>query len=189
MVSRLLVISLWFLSQGCFLLKDICCDYWSRQGRAFWDRKCPCQIGTGMYMCCLCKSYCFSTFQNLYLWQWVSLGQFWSRYDFIWNSCFSLLSFLEQPSVTIHPPIKTFQSGNSLSIKCRVNGFPAPSIMWYREGFPLQLSERIIVKEGGELVINNAQLSDAGDYECTAWNIAGQSQASVNLMYTGKTIV
>lgn len=90
----------------------------------------------------------------------------------------------EQPSVTIHPPIKTFQSGNSLSIKCRVNGFPAPSIMWYREGFPLQLSERIIVKEGGELVINNAQLSDAGDYECTAWNIAGQSQASVNLMYT-----
>lgn len=57
--------------------------------------------------------------------------------------------------------------------------------MWYREGFPLELSERIIAKEDGELVINNAQLSDVGDYECIAWNIAGQSQASLELLYTG----
>ncbi|PFX30360.1 hemicentin-1-like isoform X2 [Stylophora pistillata] len=89
-----------------------------------------------------------------------------------------------QPSVTVRPPTKTFRAGNSLSVKCQASGFPAPTIMWYREGFPLELSERIIAKEDGELVINNAQLSDVGDYECIAWNIAGQSQASLELLYT-----
>ena len=104
------------------------------------------------------------------------------------NLCCSLPSFPEQPSATIYPTTKTFQAGNNLLIKCQVNGFPAPSVMWYKDGFQLELSRRITAKEDGVLFISNAQLSDAGEYECTVWNIAGQSQATVQLLYTGKLI-
>ena len=94
--------------------------------------------------------------------------------------------FSEQPSATIKPPTVTYQAGNNVSIKCQVKGFPFPSLMWYKDGLQLELSERINANNDGVLVIRNAQLLDAGEYECDVWNIAGQSQATVTLLYTGK---
>lgn len=94
--------------------------------------------------------------------------------------------FPEQPSATIKPPTVTYQAGNNVSIKCQVNGFPFPSLMWYKDSLQLELSERINANNDGVLVIRNAQLLDAGEYECDVWNIAGQSQATVTLLYTGK---
>lgn len=94
--------------------------------------------------------------------------------------------FPEQPSATIKPPTVTYQAGNNVSIKCQVKGFPFPSLMWYKDGLQLELSERINANNDGVLVIRNAQLLDAGEYECAVWNIAGQSQATVTLLYTGK---
>ncbi|KAL9989079.1 hypothetical protein ACROYT_G003587 [Oculina patagonica] len=90
----------------------------------------------------------------------------------------------EQPSATIHPPTKTYQAGNNVSVECKVNGFPIPSLMWYKNGLQLQLSGRISTHKNGVLFIRNAQLLDAGEYECAVWNIAGQSQATVTLIYT-----
>ncbi len=75
-----------------------------------------------------------------------------------------------------------------MSVECKVNGFPIPSLMWYKNGLQLQLSERISTHKNGVLFIRNAQLLDAGEYECAVWNIAGQSQATVTLIYTGKHI-
>lgn len=95
----------------------------------------------------------------------------------------------EQPSVTINPPTKTYQAGNNVSIECQVTGFPIPSLMWYKNGLQLGLSERISTNKDGVLFIRNAQLLDAGEYECAVWNIAGQSQASATLTYTGKQIL
>ena len=57
--------------------------------------------------------------------------------------------------------------------------------MWYKDGLQLESSERISANNDGLLVIRNAQLLDAGEYECAVWNIAGQSQATVTLLYTG----
>lgn len=94
--------------------------------------------------------------------------------------------FPEQPSATIKPPTVTYQAGNNVSIKCQVKGFPFPSLMWYKDSLQLELSERINANNDGVLVIRNAQLLDAGEYECDVWNIAGQSQATVTLLYTGK---
>lgn len=95
--------------------------------------------------------------------------------------------FPEQPSATINPPTETYQAGNNVSITCQVNGFPFPSLMWYKDGLQLELSERISTIDG-VLFIRNAQLLDAGEYECAVWNIAGQSQATVKLLYTGNYI-
>ena len=91
----------------------------------------------------------------------------------------------EQPFVTIHPPTMTYQAGDNVSIKCQVNGFPFPSLMWYKDGLQLESSEKISSNNDGLLVIRNAQLLDAGEYECAVWNIAGRSQATVTLLYTG----
>lgn len=74
-----------------------------------------------------------------------------------------------------------------MSITCQVNGFPFPSLMWYKDGLQLELSERISTNDG-VLFIRNAQLLDAGEYECAVWNIAGQRQATVKLLYTGNYI-
>ena len=91
----------------------------------------------------------------------------------------------EQPFATINPPSVTYQIGNNVSIKCQVNGFPFPSLMWYKDGLQLESGERISANKDGVLLIRHAQLLDAGEYECTVWNIAGQGQATVTLLYTG----
>ena len=49
----------------------------------------------------------------------------------------------------------------------------------------MEFDKRISVVESS-LVIKDAQMSDAGEYECNAWNIVGQSKATVTLSYTGK---
>ena len=66
-----------------------------------------------------------------------------------------------------------------MSIECHVGGYPEPSLLWYKEGQQLET-------EGRFLHIGDAQRSDSGIYECVAWNIAGQSQAAVQLEYTSK---
>ena len=49
----------------------------------------------------------------------------------------------------------------------------------------MEFDKRISVVESS-LVIKDAQMSDVGEYECNAWNIVGQSKATVTLSYTGK---
>jgi len=93
--------------------------------------------------------------------------------------------FPEQPSASIDPPSKNYQARDTVSITCQVNGFPAPAILWYKDGIQLESDERISL-DGSSLVIGYAQLLDAGEYKCAVWNIAGQSRATVKLQYTGE---
>ena len=74
----------------------------------------------------------------------------------------------------------TFQSRDKVKITCKVNGFPVPSILWYKDDALMEFDKRIIVVESS-LVIRDAQMSDAGEYECNALNIAGQSQLKSQL--------
>lgn len=91
----------------------------------------------------------------------------------------------ENPTATIIPPLMTFQSRDKVTITCQVSGFPVPSILWFKDDILMEFDKRISVVEGS-LVIRDAQMSDAGEYECNAWNIVGQSKATVKLLYTGK---
>lgn len=79
----------------------------------------------------------------------------------------------------------TFQSRDKVTITCQVSGFPVPSILWFKDDILMEFDKRISVVESS-LVIRDSQMSDAGEYECNAWNIVGQSKATVKLLYTGK---
>ena len=96
-----------------------------------------------------------------------------------------LFLLTEQPSATINPPSINYQARDNVSITCQVTGFPVPSILWYKEGILLEFDERR-KPDDSSLTISNAQLSDAGEYECSVWNFVGQVRAMVKLVYTGK---
>ena len=100
---------------------------------------------------------------------------------------FFLFFFLitENPTATIIPPLMTFQSRDKVTITCQVSGFPVPSVLWYKDDILMEFDKRISMVQSS-LVIRDAQMSDAGEYECNAWNIVGQSKATVTLLYTGK---
>ena len=91
----------------------------------------------------------------------------------------------ENPTATIIPPLMTFQSRDKVTITCQVSGFPVPSVLWYKDDILMEFDKRISMVQSS-LVIRDAQMSDAGEYECNAWNIVGQSKATVTLLYTGK---
>ena len=91
----------------------------------------------------------------------------------------------ENPTATIIPPLMTFQSRDKVTITCQVSGFPVPSILWFKDDILMEFDKRISVVQSS-LVIKDTQMSDAGEYECNAWNIVGQSKATVTLSYTGK---
>ena len=91
----------------------------------------------------------------------------------------------ENPTATIIPPLMTFQSRDKVTITCQVSGFPVPSVLWYKDDILMEFDKRISMVQSS-LVIRDAQMSHAGEYECNAWNIVGQSKATVKLLYTGK---
>ncbi|XP_007935886.1 hemicentin-1 [Orycteropus afer afer] len=63
---------------------------------------------------------------------------------------------------------------NLLELDCHVTGSPPPTIMWLKDGQPVD--ERTgfkILLNGHKLVISQAQVSDTGLYRCVATNTAG----------------
>ena len=72
---------------------------------------------------------------------------------------------LGNPTMLKNPPGPTERFTNAV-LKCQVNGYPSPTIVWHR-GF-LKLQESSI-----QYFINNATFLDEGRYTCTATNMAG----------------
>ncbi len=60
-------------------------------------------------------------------------------------------------------------NGNNLDLLCTANGIPEPSIMWY-------FNKTETKTKGTELRINNAILSDSGEYVCDAKNQYGHTR-------------
>lgn len=73
---------------------------------------------------------------------------------------------------------QTVSSGARVKFWCSVIGYPEPRIQWYRDGqklnsFTYNSSARYQTKyDGGlaQLIINNAQSGDSGEYTCVAAN-------------------
>ncbi|KAF5283747.1 hypothetical protein FQR65_LT02641 [Abscondita terminalis] len=84
----------------------------------------------------------------------------------------------EAPVIEIHPSkALTVTSGGSLVMQCRtVAGVPQPSVHWSRpNGQPL--SSSIEQLSNGVLRFTNIGLAEAGEYMCTAENVAGKTTA------------
>lgn len=91
-----------------------------------------------------------------------------------------LFCFLQLPFIFIVPPVISSRTKSysvavdgSVTLQCETEGYPTPSVSWYKDGKPLFESVRQRVLSSGSLHIVFAQPGDMGIYTCTAANVAG----------------
>ncbi|NXL61227.1 HMCN2 protein, partial [Chordeiles acutipennis] len=76
----------------------------------------------------------------------------------------------------------TAVANNSLRIRCRATGVPAPRIQWLKDGHPLGEQDGVVVSEdGGTLLVTRVGLGHEGLYVCQGSNWAGVAQAEVQV--------
>ncbi|KFP01647.1 Hemicentin-1, partial [Calypte anna] len=87
-----------------------------------------------------------------------------------------------QSSGSIHPSEVTVTQGHEISLECRAQGIPEPTITWMKDGHPLVSGSDIAILHGGHfLQLKNAHVSDTGRYVCIAANVAGLSDKKYDL--------
>lgn len=92
------------------------------------------------------------------------------------------------PSITRRQGDINVSIGSRVSLMCDARGDPAPEYRWIRNRRPIQYSHRV-QSVGNQLVIQRAQFSDAGRYECVAENIEGIDRSSfvLNVLSDSRT--
>uniref|UniRef100_A0A915HN40 Roundabout n=1 Tax=Romanomermis culicivorax TaxID=13658 RepID=A0A915HN40_ROMCU len=100
------------------------------------------------------------------------------------------------PSFTVKPTDQVTEEGSQVTLKCEAIGNPTPAKFWSKDGqqdlmFPGHWSSnnRLEVTIEGNLKINNVQISDEGQYVCSALNAAGSNSAKASLKVTGGTLL
>ncbi|KAG5850585.1 hypothetical protein ANANG_G00084020 [Anguilla anguilla] len=69
-----------------------------------------------------------------------------------------------------------------VTLECKSDAVPPPTLTWLKDGAPLQASARVrILSSGRYLQINNVVLGDGAQYTCVASNIAGKTTREFNL--------
>ena len=87
-----------------------------------------------------------------------------------------------KPTVTSATSDFLVDENDTLAINISVTGIPPPSITWRKD-------DKILNDNGSNLVLSNAQHSDAGVYTLRAQNLAGTVQRSYNVSVRCKLIV
>ena len=79
--------------------------------------------------------------------------------------------------------------GENVSLSCRAEGHPKPSIAWSVNGSEIVDDDKYSIdKVTGELLVLNADIIDQGDYACTAKN-HGEDRAEGSLTVTSVTTI
>ncbi|AWP10692.1 putative hemicentin-1 [Scophthalmus maximus] len=69
-----------------------------------------------------------------------------------------------------------------VTLECKSDAVPPPTLTWLKDGQPLQASARVRILSGGRyLQINMAELGDRAQYTCVASNVAGKTTRQFNL--------
>ena len=74
-----------------------------------------------------------------------------------------------------------------MTLYCKAAGFPPPIITWYKDGQVIAEEKRQFKKR--KLEIKKIQFEDRGIYTCTAENLLGRVQLSVNVTVEGKLLI
>ncbi|XP_050528636.1 papilin isoform X2 [Daktulosphaira vitifoliae] len=87
--------------------------------------------------------------------------------------------------VNISMPVTKFGVGGDLIIPCAVDGYPIPTVVWYKDGQLVHNSERTQTNENHELVVIRTSASDSGEYKCVAYNAYNTAEKSVFVTIEG----
>ena len=89
------------------------------------------------------------------------------------------LCFPVPPKLTIAPVRKVqLTIGQNYTLNCTTTGDPQPSIIWTRDGVPVNQFNGT----GYQLRLFNVKREDAGSYRCTASNGYGSDATSVSIV-------
>ncbi|XP_013862624.1 hemicentin-1 isoform X1 [Austrofundulus limnaeus] len=89
---------------------------------------------------------------------------------------------LEPPLLAQAAPIMTTVIGQSFSIPCMLlDGIPLPERHWSKNGQPVALNGRMFLRSDGSLYIERTVAEDTGIYVCTAENVAGSTNITINV--------
>ena len=100
-------------------------------------------------------------------------------YNFIYKKdCFIVT---DQPEITVHPRSGAETEGNNVTLSCDATANPVPTILWTRDGYPVNTSinSRIsFAADKRQLTITNVNRVDSGEYRCVASNILGNTTSN-----------
>ncbi|XP_054440698.1 hemicentin-2 [Pteronotus mesoamericanus] len=92
------------------------------------------------------------------------------------------LKVLVPPNIEPGPATKAVLENASVTLECLASGVPPPDISWFKGHQPVSARKGVTVSTGGRvLLIERAQLSDAGSYRCVASNMAGHTELQYGL--------
>ena len=86
--------------------------------------------------------------------------------------------FITKPSSSV-----TVKEKQKVTLPCKAAGFPPPVITWYKDGDIIEEERRQFKKRN--LEIKEIQFKDRGIYICTAENLLGRVQLSLNVTVKG----
>ena len=93
--------------------------------------------------------------------------------------------FTESPHFVTKPsPFMTVKEKQNVTLPCKATGFPPPVITWYKDGYKIDEKTKHFNKR--HLEIMNILYKEHGIYTCTAENLLGRVQLSVNITVNGK---
>lgn len=91
----------------------------------------------------------------------------------------------ESPRFVAKPsPSMTVKEKQRVVLPCKAGGFPPPVITWYKDGQVIEEERKQFKKRN--LEIKSILFEDHGMYTCTAENLLGRVQLSVNITVKGK---
>jgi len=89
-------------------------------------------------------------------------------------------------------------TGSTERLSCSAVGYPAPELVWYKDGVPLTVDGqeedtitedgRTLVKQTTHLVLRDVVPADSGQYHCTAFNIHGNVSFVYSLLVLGQLL-
>ena len=96
----------------------------------------------------------------------------------------SSVSITELPYFVTKPPSSwTVKEKQNVRLLCEADGFPPPVITWYKNGYPIKDARRQFKERN--LEIKEIVFEDRGTYTCTAENLLGRTELSVNVTVEG----